>query len=137
MNFINCPLCSGGEKISPEAADRLAGMIYNSMQGWSTDDPLYIELWNIRNTILNRAQREPWRDESATFPICPTPAKRKYSNLAHIAPFAAKWRQHPYECECGYWHLSKQSSAQHRAKIEPSVASADEFDTIVIDPLLL
>jgi hypothetical protein len=131
--FIKCPFCSGHEAVSPEAAERIAGMIYNSMDGWPEDSPLATELWNIRNAILNTQEREQPREEY-TPPLCPTPDKAKYGDAKHAAPNAAKYRQHPYQCECGYWHLSKQAPAAHLAKINSLAAGADEFEAI--DPLL-
>jgi hypothetical protein len=57
VEFVKCPCCAGHEAISAEAADRLAGMIYNSMSGWPEDSPLKCELMNIRNAILNTQER--------------------------------------------------------------------------------
>jgi lysyl-tRNA synthetase class I len=91
------------------------------------------ELENIRNVILNTQERET--QEEYVPPICPTPNKRKYSNREHALPFAAKWRQNAYECDCGFWHLSKQSGSEHKAKINSPPAAADEFDAV--DPLML
>jgi hypothetical protein len=57
IEFITCPICSGHEKLSAEAADRLATAIYNSIHGWTGNEPWVAELENIRNVILNRAER--------------------------------------------------------------------------------
>jgi len=57
FNFIKCPFCAGHETVSAEAAERIAGMIYNSMHGWPEDHPLMVELSNIHNAILNQAER--------------------------------------------------------------------------------
>lgn len=132
MNFVKCPCCAGHETISAEAAAELAMMIFNRLDGFG-EGPVVTELNNIRNTILNMQERETIRPEEV-LPLCPTPQKRKYSNFAHVKPFAAKWRQHPYRCECGYWHLSKQTPDEHAAKINSPAADANEFPAI--DPLL-
>lgn len=57
--FMRCPLCARGESISEAAANKLAWMIANSMKGWPKNDPLYAELENIRNQILNQLERQP------------------------------------------------------------------------------
>lgn len=132
-DFVTCPFCAGHEKVSAEAADRIAGMIYDSMSGWPEDDPLKVELDNIRNAILNA--HEPERQEKYTPPICPTPYKAKYGDRNHSLHNARRYNQHPYQCECGYWHLSKQTPAEHGAKVNSPPADADEFEAI--DPLLL
>lgn len=132
-NFVKCPFCAGHEFVSPDAADAIARMIVMGLKG-SIESPLQTELFNIRNAILNMAERETIPPEEV-LPLCPTPQKRKYSNFAHAAPDANKWHQHPYECKCGYWHLSKQSSDEHMAKISTHPANADEFESVV-DPLL-
>lgn len=127
--FVKCPCCCGHEVISEGAALALALMIGKADLGYT---PVAAELENIRNSILNfrqHEQREEWKP-----PPCPTPAKRKYSNHAHALPYATKWSQHAYECECGYWHLSKQTPADHKAKVNAPPAGADEFDDV--DPLL-
>jgi hypothetical protein len=136
ISFINCPFCFGHETVSSEAAALIEQAIHYELgeRGSELSPKLIGELENIRNVILNTQERlEPV--EEYTPPLCPTPAKRKYSNLAHAQPDAAQWRQHPYECACGYWHLSKQSTTEHTAKINSPAASADEFDAV--DPLLL
>lgn len=130
-SFINCPFCSGHEKISEEALTELAMMISVRRFG---SDAATAELLNIRNMILNARERGAPVEEY-TPPICPTPAKAKYANPEHALPNAIKWKQHPYLCACGYWHLSKQSPTEHASKINSPPASADEFDEI--DPLLL
>lgn len=134
-DFINCPFCCGHEAVSREAANAIAQMITGYL---SVSDPqqtqLECELENIRNVILNHAERlHP--AERYTPPICPTPTKQRYHTREHALPDAVKWHQHAYECPCGYWHLSKQSGAEHHAKINSPAADADEFETI--DPLLL
>lgn len=96
-------------------------------------DAVTTELMNIRNVILNTQERAAPVEEY-TPPICPTPAKRRYSNREHATPYAVKWHQHPYECACGFWHLSKQSLTEHITKINSPPAGPDEFDAI--DPLL-
>src|SRR5882762_2361820 len=127
ISFITCPVCAGGESVSPKAAKAIADMIdtWLSDIGSSTPTPLDVELSNIRNAILNMREREntPPGEEP---PICPTPKKRKYSNHRHAHPDAVRWRQHAYPCNCGYWHLSKQTPAEHAAKISIPAASADE-----------
>lgn len=132
IDFITCPFCAGHETVSPEAADVIAALIEKYTRG-SVVFELETELLNIRNAILNTAQRAQPVEEYEP-PICPTPDKRKYSNLAHAQPDATKWHQHAYRCGCGYWHLTKQSATEHSAKINSPAASADEFEAI--DPLL-
>lgn len=64
LTFIKCPICSGHENISPEAADALAKAIESwviaaeSRPHMLPDAPI-AELENIRNVILNRAERRP------------------------------------------------------------------------------
>ena len=134
LNFTRCPFCAGHESISPETAEAIARLIEHSQ--WMTgsrESPFLTELENIRNAILNQQQRAPAPPQEK-LPLCPTPQKRKYSNEAHARHDAVRWNQHPYECACTYWHLSKQTPEEHAAKISTPVASADEFEPI--DPLL-
>jgi hypothetical protein len=145
-NFVQCPFCAGHETISAEAADAIAVLIRGYVHYAEEDNPLTAELSNIRNAILNRRERvscgvtghqtpgQCGNCGNEMMPLCPTPQKRKYSNLTHAKPDAAQWRQHPYECACGYWHLSKQTSAEHATKINSAAADAEEFSDI--DPLL-
>lgn len=130
LNFTRCPFCAGHESISPEAAKSIELMIYRWLETNVVKDHLAGELENIRNAILNQQERTV----EEKLPLCPTPQKRKYSNLAHATPDANKWRQHPYKCECTYWHLSKQSPIEHTTKINTPAATSDEFEPI--DPLL-
>lgn len=132
-DFINCPFCSGHEAISQEAAVVILEAFEPYLKKFS-EGPLKCELENIRNMILN-AQERKQPAERYTPPICPTPGKRPYSNREHALPDAVKWHQHAYECPCGYWHLSKQSGAEHHAKINSPAAGSEEFESI--DPLLL
>jgi len=141
-SFVKCPFCAGHEAVGPEAAAEIARMITTRIQ-FMPEGPLQCELENICNAILNTQEREcPHGCDSkdncvicTPAPICPTPDKRKYSNREHALPFAVKWGQNPYACECGYWHLSKQKAAEHAAKINSPPAGPDEFDS-EIDPLL-
>lgn len=129
--FVKCPFCCGHEVISAEAAAVIATVLM-AAEVTPMSDAVAIELQNICNSIENfrqHEQREEWRP-----PMCPTPGKRKYSNHEHALPYATKWRQHAYECECGYWHLSKQTPTDHHAKVNAPPAAPDEFDSI--DPLL-
>jgi hypothetical protein len=137
ISFINCPFCSGHESVSPEAARLIREAIALHLHRWRStlSDMLVTELENICNVIDNTAERQQVERYSEALPICPTPAKRKYSNREHALPFAVKWQQNAYECECGFWHLSKQTPAEHAAKINSPPASPDEFETV--DPLLL
>lgn len=134
-NFITCPFCSGHESVGAEAAGIIKEAIALHLHRWRATLPEHVigELENICNVIDNTEER---REPEYVPPICPTPAKRKYSNREHALPFAVKWQQHAYACDCGFWHLSKQTPAQHSAKINAPPASADEFER-VIDPLLL
>jgi hypothetical protein len=133
FNFIKCPFCSGHESLLEEAAGIIGQMIAQRLEAdiQSDSEAAQTALWNIRNVIENTAERR----EEYVPPICPTPGKRKYSNKDHTKADAAKWRQHGYRCECGYWHLSKQSATEHTSKINSPPADADEFDAI--DPLML
>ena len=135
FNFIKCPFCSGHEAVSPVAAEHIGQLIASSLFGMAPHDPRKAELENIRNTILSYQEREQQEDIPQEY-ICPTPAKAKYASREHASPNAAKYKQHSYLCECGYWHLSKQTGAQHHSKINSPAASADEFDA-GIDPLML
>lgn len=135
-DFINCPFCCGHEAVSREAAHIIKEAIALHLHRWreTLPDSVVCELENIRNVILNHAERaEP--AERYTPPICPTPTKQRYHTREHALPNAVKWHQHAYECPCGYWHLSKQSIGEHHAKINSPAASPDEFESI--DPLLL
>lgn len=58
LNFIQCPFCAGLEKVSPEAADALANLIAQRSNG-GMKNFVQIELDNIRNHILNVAERRP------------------------------------------------------------------------------
>lgn len=132
FNFTRCPFCAGHESVSPEAASTIAELI--SRSSYEYGPQVEAELLNIRNAILNQAEREttpPWEP-----PLCPTPQKRKYSNLDHAHHDAVRWNQHPYECACTYWHLSKQTPTEHATKISGPAADADEFEAVTIDPLL-
>lgn len=130
-DFIRCPFCSGHEVISTETADLLIEWI-DSNEDWRRPKQVQAELENIRNSILNHRERE--QEQEPLLPICPTPDKAKYASREHSHHNAIRYRQHPYQCECGYWHLSKQSGVEHTAKINAPAATADEFDPI--DPLL-
>lgn len=64
LQFITCPICSGHEKISPEAADALAHAIESWVIAAESRPHMFpnapiAELENIRNVILNRAERLP------------------------------------------------------------------------------
>ena len=131
LNFIRCPFCAGHESISAEAAKSIELMIHRWLETNVVRDHLAAELENIRNAILNQQERAPPEEK---LPLCPTPQKRKYSNLEHAHHDAVRWNQHPYECVCTYVHLSKQTPTEHAAKINTPAASADEFEPI--DPLL-
>ena len=131
MSFITCPFCSGHEAISPQVAEvigEMIGTVLATHPDWPRES--ICELENIRNVILNTQGREA-EPEQYVPPICPTPDKAKYGDYDHSLPNARKYKQHPYHCECGYWHLSK----QHSSKINSPPASADEFEAI--DPLML
>lgn len=134
-DFINCPFCSGHESVSREAAEEIAAMIDTHLYGFK-ECQLKTELMNIRNVILNHAERAV-PAERYTPPICPTPQKRRYysRDSGDLKRDTVRWHQHAYECPCGYWHLSKQSGAEHHAKINSPAAGAEEFESI--DPLLL
>jgi hypothetical protein len=56
ISFVKCPFCSGHEAISLEAAQYIATLLKDV--AWATDFAVAVELSNIRNTILNHAQRE-------------------------------------------------------------------------------
>lgn len=133
-DFVTCPFCAGHEKVSDGAAAEIADWL--AVWEYKADSPLKTELLNIRNAILNTAERKAPVKEY-TPPECPTPSKRIYYTALAAADRAAEWKQHAYLCACGYWHLSKQSPAEHGGKINAPAASADEFDAIPIDPLLL
>ena len=130
MLDFNCPLCSGHGMLSDEALHEMAMMLSVRRFG---SDAVSTELMNVRNMIMNILERKP---EAAVeeLPICPTPSKAKYGDRKHAEPNAAKYHQHPYQCECGYWHLSKQTPTEHATKVNSPAASPDEFETI--DPLL-
>lgn len=136
ISFINCPFCSGHEAVSPEAATAIAELIEKAL--YKSDSPLTPlggELQNILNVIRNTEEREEPQAEEYTPPICPTPEKRRYVNREAAIPHATKFGYHPYECECHYWHVSKQTPAEHRRKINSPPSEPNEFPTI--DPLLL
>jgi hypothetical protein len=136
--FIKCPFCSGHEAVTPEAANLIREAIALHLHRWHStlSNELVGELENICNVIDNTAEREPQPQQAEDVaPLCPTPDKRRYAMREWAEPDAAKWRQHPYQCACGYWHLSKQTEAEHRRKINSPPAGADEFETV--DPLLL
>lgn len=135
FSFVKCPFCSGHEAVSLEAAGIIRQSIALHLHRWRTTltDSAICELENICDVILNTQEREEPAKEYTPL-ICPTPDKRKYSNLSHAQPDATKWCQHPYKCDCGFWHLSKQHPTEHKAKINSPAAGADEFDTV--DPLL-
>jgi len=133
-NFVQCAFCSGHEKLSAEAADKIRFWI--DMYSPQASHPLRGELENIRNVILNMAEREEPKEEY-TPPVCPTPQKRKYNNAMHALTDGRKYHQHPYNCACGYWHLSKQAPSDHAAKINAPAADANEFEQEEpLDPLL-
>ena len=58
-NFVKCPFCAGHETVSPEAAAFIEKAIAYELDeaGSSTPTPLLVELSNIRNAILNMAER--------------------------------------------------------------------------------
>lgn len=62
LNFINCPICAGHEKISAEAAYAIAQAIASWVIVAEGRPHLFpnaplTELANIRNAILNGAER--------------------------------------------------------------------------------
>jgi hypothetical protein len=63
FEFVTCPICSGHEKLSAEAAHELERMLQvwlDKFDGFGTKEPaLVAEMTNIRNVILNRAERRP------------------------------------------------------------------------------
>lgn len=65
LDFMNCPLCSGHEQMSEDAAHTLREAIDLYLVP-ATDLPEHVrgELLNIRNVIQNG--REPGRPEPAT-----------------------------------------------------------------------
>lgn len=134
--FVKCPFCCGTEKVSDGALDAIESAIWEWLHIPRPESDTVTEMWNIRNVILNALERTSPVVPEYEAPICPTPGKRKYSNPEHAEPDAGRWHQHSYRCACGFWHLSKQTAAEHAAKINTSAASADEFDAIAIDPLL-
>jgi hypothetical protein len=125
--YIKCVCCAGHESISTEAATALATIIKHRLTGCG-ESPVTTELWNIYNAIVNTQEREKPQP-------CPTPGKVSYSELTHAAQAAVRHKQHGYLCECGFWHLSKQTPTEHAAKINTLAAAPDEFES-VIDPLL-
>ena len=129
--FVKCPFCAGAELVTPEALEIIANQI-DECVNLLDETPVKTELHNIRNAILNTQERTS--EPEYVPPICPTPDKRKYSNREHASHNAKRWNQHPNTCECGYVHLSKQTEAEHAAKIDQAPASIDEFDEV--DPLL-
>lgn len=131
ISFVKCPFCAGHEAISAKAVDAIANAIDAWVQEHGSPE-LICELDNIRNDILNRQERTAEPEYKP--PLCPTPQKRKYSNMDHAMPDAIQWKQYAYECACGYWHLSKQSREEYLAKINSPAADATEFPDI--DPLL-
>lgn len=94
------------------------------------------ELLNVYNNIKGHLERdEPIVIETYRPPQCPTPQKRRYHVKDHTRRDAMKFHMHPYQCECGYWHLSKLAPGQFADKVNAPGASADEFPAI--DPMLL
>lgn len=136
VDFVTCPFCAGHEKVSPKAAAVIASQILRWCEEQSRDSELMGELINIRNAILNTAERAAPVEEYQP-PQCPTPQKQRFYSRGATEQTAKRWGHHPYECVCGYWHLSKQTPAAHVAKLNAPPASGEEFETIPIDPLLL
>jgi hypothetical protein len=56
-DFINCPFCSGHEKVSRDAAVVINELI-DGLLPKLQESALKIELENIRNVILNTQDRE-------------------------------------------------------------------------------
>lgn len=137
-DFVTCPFCAGHEKVSDEASAFILQAIAYEMgeRGSELSPDLITELLNIRNAILNTAERAAPVEEY-TPPKCPTPQKQRFYSRGATEQTAKRWGHHPYECVCGYWHLSKQTPAAHVAKLNAPSASGEEFETIPIDPLLL
>jgi hypothetical protein len=100
-------------------------------------DTVMAELMNVANNIRAHLERDRKSTVSETYrpSQCPTPQKRCYDSRPAASNDALKWGQHPYKCECGYWHNSKQTPFQHASKVNSPGASADEFPAI--DPMLL
>jgi hypothetical protein len=64
VNFISCPICSGHEQISADAADALADLI-GQRSNAGMHSSVQTELENIRNTILNMEERRPKRTKKS------------------------------------------------------------------------
>lgn len=58
-NFITCPFCAGGEKVSPLAASIIREAIALHLHRWRSTlpEPVLCELENICNAIQNREER--------------------------------------------------------------------------------
>jgi hypothetical protein len=136
-DYQRCPFCAGHEQVSIEAARTIGELVHAWIVEHEDDNTaLNAEMYNIYNSLENMADREePQREEYAP-PVCPTPNKRTYFSLENTHHDAVRWNRHPYECECGYWHLSKLTPAAYVGKLSSPAASAEEFDEVEIDPLL-
>jgi len=132
IEFVKCPICCGHEVISREAIEILAKALQYEYPENS------VELSNMRNAIRNFKQHADAANaaqEEDIEPKCPTPEKRRYALQEYTLTNAKNWKQHPYHCVCGYWHLSKHTASEHAAKINTLPSQPEEFD--IIDPLLL
>lgn len=67
FDFTQCPLCSKSEKLSVEAADAiydaLEGFMHSNEFGYASTS-LVTELTNIRNVILNIAERRSTKERT-------------------------------------------------------------------------
>lgn len=57
MSFVKCPFCAGHYAVSSEAAAAIENMIAGYLDFYDDHSPLATEMHNIRNAILNTAER--------------------------------------------------------------------------------
>lgn len=57
FNFTKCPFCAGHETVSAEAADAIGLALSKYPFSNYPEGPLKVEIDNIRNAILNQAER--------------------------------------------------------------------------------
>jgi hypothetical protein len=137
--MIKCPFCAEHGAMSREAIENIASAIEVYLRDCMfCSHEVQGELLNLANQLRGHLEREEEPDGTklSLEPVCPTPQKRKYSNLEHAAHDAAKWHQHPYLCACTYVHLSKLAPGQFVDKVNAPGASADEFPDMTLEDFL-
>lgn len=68
---------------------------------------------------LHARKQSNWRAQAASGPIrrCPRPEKVAYGSRGTALRFALAYRQHPYLCVCGTFHLTRRTNKPFAAAL--------------------